>query len=109
MADPEQLRKVITNLLFNAKEAVNDAGEIRVSTAQQNSSVLLSVSDNGCGMSPEFMRRSLFKPFQTTKKTGLGIGMFHSKAIVEAHQGRIEVESQPGKGTTFRILLPTRG
>jgi putative PEP-CTERM system histidine kinase len=108
MADPEQLRKVITNLLLNAKDAVNDAGEIRVSTVRCNGSVLLSVSDNGCGMSPEFMRRLLFKPFQTTKKTGLGIGMFHSKAIVEAHQGRIEVESEPGQGTTFRVHLPTR-
>lgn len=109
MADPDQLRKVITNLLLNAKEAVNDTGEIRVSTAQQNGLILLSVSDNGCGMSPEFMRRSLFKPFQTTKKSGLGIGMFHSKAIVEAHQGRIEVESQPGQGTTFRVFLPLNG
>jgi putative PEP-CTERM system histidine kinase len=106
MADAEQLRKVITNLVLNAKEAVNDAGEIRVSTVRRNGSVLLMVSDNGCGMSPEFMRRSLFKPFQTTKKTGLGIGMFHSKAIVEAHQGRIEVESEPGRGTTFRVHLP---
>jgi putative PEP-CTERM system histidine kinase len=105
-ADPEQLRKVFANLLLNACEAVNDAGEVRVSTAQENGWVTATVSDNGCGMSPEFMRRSLFRPFQTTKKTGLGIGMFQSRAIVEAHQGRIEVESQPGKGTTFRVLLP---
>ena len=57
-------------------------------------------------MSRDFMRQSLFRPFQTTKKSGLGIGMFHSKAIIDAHQGRIEVESQPGEGTTFRVLLP---
>jgi signal transduction histidine kinase len=50
----------------------------------------------------------LFRPFQTTKKNGLGIGLFQSKMIVEAHQGSIQVESRPGQGTTFRILLPLR-
>src|SRR5207247_7003244 len=105
-ADPEQLQKVVTNLLLNAREALNGDGEIRVQTAQENGWVTLSVTDNGCGMSEEFMHRSLFRPFQTTKKSGLGIGMFHSKAIVEAHQGRIEVESSVGQGATFRVLLP---
>jgi len=109
LADPAQLQKVLVNLLLNAKEAVNGAGEIRVCTAQEKGMALISVADNGCGMTPEFMRRSLFRPFQTTKKTGLGIGMFHSKAIIEAHQGRIEVESTVGEGTTFRVLLPASG
>ena len=59
-------------------------------------------------MSPEFLNRSLFRPFQTTKKSGLGIGMFQSKMIVEAHGGRIEVESELGKGTTFRVFLPVQ-
>jgi hypothetical protein len=59
-------------------------------------------------MAPEFISRSLFRPFQTTKKNGLGIGLFQSKMIVEAHQGSIQVESRPGQGTTFRILLPLR-
>jgi hypothetical protein len=59
-------------------------------------------------MSPEFRDRSLFRPFQTTKKKGLGIGVFQSKMIVEAHGGRIEVESELGKGTTFRVLLPVQ-
>jgi signal transduction histidine kinase len=57
-------------------------------------------------MSPEFLKESLFRPFQTTKKNGMGIGMFHSKTIVEAHRGHIEVESRLGHGTTFRVLLP---
>jgi len=57
-------------------------------------------------MPDEFIRKSLFQPFKTTKKKGLGIGLYHSKAIVEAHGGRVEVESEPGKGSTFRVLLP---
>jgi hypothetical protein len=57
-------------------------------------------------MAPEFLSRALFRPFQTTKKKGLGIGMFQSKMIIEAHGGRIEVESEVRKGTTFRVLLP---
>jgi signal transduction histidine kinase len=64
------------------------------------------VEDQGCGMSADFLRQRLFKPFQTTKKKGIGIGMFQSKMIVEAHGGRIEVDSQEGRGTTFRVLIP---
>jgi signal transduction histidine kinase len=79
-----------------------------VGTAQESGWVQFSVADTGCGMSPEFVRRSLFRPFQTTKKSGLGIGMFHSKTIIEAHQGRVEVQSRPGEGTTFRVFLPTK-
>jgi signal transduction histidine kinase len=67
------------------------------------------VRDNGAGIDPEYLRTSLFRPFRTTKKNGTGIGMFHCKKIIEAHQGRIEVESEPGKGTEFKVLLPMRG
>lgn len=105
-ADPVQLNKVIVNLLLNARDAVGKSGAIQISTDQINGWAVLAVSDNGCGMSPEFINRSLFRPFQTTKKKGIGIGMFHSKAIVDAHHGRFEVTSQPGQGTTFRLLLP---
>lgn len=104
--DPAQMQKVILNLLLNAKDAVGKAGEIRIETGQRSEWVWVSVSDNGCGMSAEFINRSLFRPFQTTKKNGVGIGIFHSKMIVAAHQGKIEVESELGKGTTFRVLLP---
>jgi signal transduction histidine kinase len=79
-----------------------------IETTHRNGWVVLAVTDNGCGMSAEFRNRSLFRPFQTTKKTGLGIGVFQSKIIVEAHGGRIEVESELGKGTTFRVLLPVQ-
>lgn len=104
--DPEQIKKVLTNLLLNAKEAVGAGGRIEVSTASRNGWAAVTVADNGCGMSPEFLDRSLFRPFQTTKKKGLGIGMFQSRMIVEAHRGRLEVESEQNKGTVFTVLLP---
>ncbi len=106
--DVEQMQKVVTNLVINAREAVGRAGEVRIRTHQENSSIVLTVSDTGCGIAPEFLERSLFRPFQTTKKKGIGIGMFQSKMIVEAHRGRIEVQSELGKGTTFRVILPNR-
>jgi signal transduction histidine kinase len=107
--DPEQVQKVLTNLILNANEAISTGGEIRVATNQRDRWLIVSVSDNGCGLSKEFMERSLFHPFKTTKKQGMGIGLFQSKMIVEAHQGRIEVESEEGKGSTFRVFLPLAG
>jgi putative PEP-CTERM system histidine kinase len=104
--DPEQMHKVLTNLVMNANEAVNGNGVIHVSTLHEGKAVGFCVRDNGCGMSEEFIQKSLFRPFQTTKKKGLGIGLFHTKMIVEAHRGKIEVHSEPGKGTEFRVLLP---
>ncbi|MDI6756227.1 MAG: PEP-CTERM system histidine kinase PrsK [Thermodesulfobacteriota bacterium] len=106
LLDPEQIQNVVINLVLNASDALKEGGEIRISTKQNDGWVELKVSDNGCGMSKEFMERSLFRPFKTTKKQGMGIGLFQSKMIVEAHGGRIEVESEEGKGSTFRILLP---
>jgi putative PEP-CTERM system histidine kinase len=103
--DREQLNKVVTNLVLNATEAVSPGGRVRIATGEDNGWVFVSVDDNGCGMNPEFVSQSLFRPFQTTKANGLGIGMFQSKMIVEAHGGRIVVTSEPGKGTTFRVFL----
>jgi signal transduction histidine kinase len=107
--DRDQFGSVITNLLLNARDALGPGGEVRIETRQSDSWAILSVSDNGCGMSPAFLRASLFRPFQTTKKKGLGIGMFQSKMIVEAHRGKIRVESEPGAGTTVRVILPLNG
>jgi putative PEP-CTERM system histidine kinase len=104
--DREKLQSVITNLLFNARDAVNGSGRISVATSQRGEMMVLAVSDDGCGMTPAFVQRSLFRPFATTKKKGLGIGMFQSKMIVEAHQGRIQVRSRAGAGTTVEIMLP---
>ena len=106
LADREQLRSVFTNLLLNARDAVGPNGRITLETTRQGDWVALSVSDNGCGMSEDFIKNSLFRPFHTTKKKGLGIGMFQAKMIIEAHSGNIQVESAIGSGTVFRILLP---
>jgi signal transduction histidine kinase len=87
VVDREQLQSVVTNLLLNARDAVGSGGQIRIKTAEYEGRAMLSVADNGCGMSQDFLRDSLFRPFQTTKKKGMGFGMFQSKMIVEAHRG----------------------
>lgn len=105
-ADRDQIESLVTNLVTNAREAVAPGGRIAVETERRGSRVVLSIADNGCGMSPAFLKDSLFRPFQTTKKTGLGIGMFQARSIVERHGGRIHVESQVGRGTTVRASFP---
>ncbi len=106
LLDKSQIRKVLTNLILNANDAVGEEGLLNVETRIDNGWIILSVADNGCGISREFMESSLFLPFKTTKNEGLGIGLFQSKMIVEAHQGTIEVESTEGKGAIFRVKLP---
>jgi len=106
--DQEQLYKVLENLLMNAYDAAGPDGQIAVSSQIKNNWAVISVSDNGCGMSREFMEKRLFRPFQTTKKQGMGIGLYHCKTIVDAHGGKLNVESEEGKGTTFEILLPIK-
>ena len=107
-ADGQQLQSVFTNLLLNARDAVGVDGQITVATTRQGEWVALSVSDNGCGMTEQFIKNSLFRPFRSTKRKGLGIGMFQSKTIVDAHHGKIHVESELGVGTTFRVMLPLK-
>jgi signal transduction histidine kinase len=104
--DQEQIHKVLENLLMNAYDAVGQNGQITVATKNQGNWVEVSVSDNGCGIAKEFIEKNLYRPFQTTKKLGMGIGLYHCKTIVEAHGGKINVESEEGKGTTFSVLLP---
>ena len=105
-ADRDQIEKVLLNLILNAKEASGADCRIGVATKSENGYAVLSVNDNGKGMSQEYLARSLFKPFKSTKTKGLGIGLYQSKMVIEAHKGKIEVESCEGKGTTFRIFLP---
>nr|MBA2434736.1 GAF domain-containing protein [Chthoniobacterales bacterium] len=105
-ADREQLQSVVLNLLLNAQEAVGDTGTVTVETSASEDWAEFRVSDTGCGMTPEFLRSSLFRPLQTSKKKGLGIGLFQSRMIVDAHRGKISAVSEAGAGTTFRVQLP---
>ena len=107
-ADRDQIQSVITNLVLNARDALAGGGTIQVRTQNEGHRVHLSVADNGCGMTEAFVRESLFRPFRTTKKKGLGIGLFQCRAIVHAHGGGIRVESEVGKGTTFLVSLPVK-
>lgn len=104
--DREQFQAVVTNLVINARDALSGSGVIHVETARNGANAILSVTDTGCGMADEFIQKSLFRPFRTTKKAGMGIGLFHTKVLVEAHHGAIEVDSAPGRGTTFKVILP---
>jgi putative PEP-CTERM system histidine kinase len=104
--DPEQMEKVLTNLLLNARDASDPGREISVSTRMHGGMAVLAVADSGCGMSRRFIEESLFRPFKSTKKDGMGIGLFQSRMIVEAHGGKIEVESEEGVGSIFRVRLP---
>jgi len=106
--DDEQIQKVVVNLLLNANDAVAAGGHITVTTSHGGGWAECSVRDTGCGMSKEYIETRLFKPFQTTKQKGMGVGLFHCKTIVEAHGGRIEVESEEGKATIFRVIVPAR-
>ena len=104
--DPEALQKVIQNLTTNAIEATEDDGEITIETYQDEGRVVFAITDTGHGIPPEFLRRSLFTPFRSTKKGGWGIGLYQAKWIVESHGGTIEVTSKEGIGTTFWVKLP---
>ncbi len=105
LIDGMEIQKVLQNLLLNAREASCDDAPIRLEVGQAEETYL-KVSDSGGGMDPEFIRQRLFQPFQTTKPTGFGIGLYQCRNIVEAHGGRIEVESRVGEGTTFTVWLP---
>ncbi len=107
MVDRELIESVITNLLINAWESMEKGG-ITVRTVRNEDRALISVQDSGSGMSPSFIRDSLFRPFCTTKKKGIGIGMFQCRMIVHAHRGSIQVESEPARGSTFHIFLPLK-
>ena len=81
-------------------------GRIQVRTEHWEGRAVLTVAYDGCGMSEAFLKDSLFRPFQSTKVKGLGIGMFQARMVVEAHGGSIHVDSEPGKGTTVRVSFP---
>jgi signal transduction histidine kinase/ActR/RegA family two-component response regulator len=104
--DAVELREVLVNMIYNAVDAMPYGGEIRLTTQESRERVVIWVSDTGSGMTPEVKQR-LFDPFFTTKgKAGTGMGLAVSFGIIRRHEGSIEVDSEPGRGTTFRISLP---
>ncbi|MCP3178125.1 PEP-CTERM system histidine kinase PrsK [Desulfuromonas sp. KJ2020] len=103
--DPFEMARVVENLILNALDASNGEGPVELEVGQAGMAYL-RCHDYGCGMSEAFIKERLFKPFETTKKKGFGIGLYQCRNIVEAHGGRIEVESQEGRGTTFTVWLP---
>jgi PAS domain S-box-containing protein len=124
--DASQIRQVVMNLIINAAEAIGDAeGEIYVSLEKAEIKagqpekdhlgfiipagryILFEVTDNGCGMDDE-TRRKIFEPFYTTKFTGRGLGMSAVLGIIRAHNGALQLQSQPGQGTTFKVYLPVQ-
>ena len=103
--NPVLLREALSNVFSNAIDAVNERGVLHTTAVQVNGDVVACISDNGDGIPVEFMDR-LFEPFQTTKATGSGLGLFAAKHIVELHHGRLEVESEKGRGTSVKVTLP---
>ncbi len=108
MMDAAEIQKVVLNLVLNAREACAGKAPVMVAVGRGDMA-FVRVSDDGCGMSEEFIRNRLFRPFETTKKKGFGIGLYQCRQVVEAHGGRIEVESREGEGTVFTVLLPLAG
>jgi signal transduction histidine kinase/CheY-like chemotaxis protein len=106
MGDDSELREVLVNMVFNAIDAMPEGGTLTLTTRTAGDHVEIAVVDTGVGMYPE-VRSKIFDPFFTTKgKAGLGLGLAVSFGIIRRHGGNIEVESQYGKGTEFRITLP---
>ncbi|MFY7867459.1 ATP-binding protein [Roseateles sp.] len=105
-----QLNQVFMNLIVNAAHAIKEKGILTLRTRHDGDQVCVSVQDNGCGMSPDVMKR-IFDPFYTTKPVGqgTGLGLSVSFSIVNKHGGRLEVQSEPGVGTTFEVWLPLNG
>jgi signal transduction histidine kinase len=107
--EADRIEKVFENLIINALEAMgSQSGQLTVAAGSaEQGKVFFSVSDTGPGMSEEFQRTKLFRAFATTKRRGVGLGLYTCREIVRAHRGEIEVESKRGSGTTFRVVLPS--
>jgi len=103
--DAAQIQQVLLNLLLNAIQAIDDAGNIRVRVGSEDSFATVAISDTGRGIPPEHLA-NIFRPFFTTKKRGTGLGLSLVSRIVEAHGGRVQVNSTPGQGSQFMVWLP---
>lgn len=107
VAHDTRLERVIGHLIQNAVEATPDDGCVSVGLSVENRAAAVVISDNGCGMSEHFVATRLFKPFESTKATGMGIGTYEARQYIREIGGKIEVVSREGVGTTFRVVLPT--
>jgi two-component system, sporulation sensor kinase E len=107
MFDPAQIKQVLVNLIKNAMQSMTRGGELTVQTGANEEAVFVSITDTGTGIPQEQLNR-IFQPFFTTKKKGSGLGLMIVQRIVGDHGGRIDLESQPGRGTTFRVWLPLK-
>ena len=105
--DAGQVHQALINILVNALHATPEGGCVRVALREEPGAFVVEVQDGGEGI-PEDQVPHIFEPFFTTKRAGTGLGLPISKSIVEQHGGRIEVSSEPGRGTTFLLLLPLR-
>ncbi len=105
LANASDLREVLTNLIFNAVEAMPQGGEIRLKTYREGEFGVIEVSDTGHGIPPEMLGR-IFEPFFTTKDQGTGLGLAICYRLIQNLGGDIDVESSPGEGTTFYLRLP---
>ncbi|WP_353204568.1 XrtA/PEP-CTERM system histidine kinase PrsK [Sphingomonas sp.] len=105
-ADPARLEQVLGHLVQNAIEASPPTEPVTISLTKEAETVLLSVIDQGCGMTPAFLRDQLFKPFVSSKPGGFGIGAFEAKQLAEAMGGTVAVDSRIGEGTVFRVMIP---
>jgi len=101
----DQIQQVLLNVILNAQQACGEQGEIEIKTVCGERKAIITVSDTGPGIQPSVLR-TLFHPFQTTKKEGLGVGLYECKRIIESHEGTMCIESQVGHGTLVRITLP---
>jgi len=109
-AEPERLAAVVEHIVQNAQEATPEDGRVQVRLRREADWALVEVEDSGCGMDERFIAERLFRPFDTTKgNAGMGIGVYESREFLRALGGDIAVQSQPGRGTRFRFLLPLAG
>ena len=106
-ADPELINRALQNLVLNAIDAMPSGGTLAVRTSHGDGTVTISVSDSGTGLTREECER-LFTPYYTTKQHGTGLGLAIVQSVVSDHHGKITVESEPGRGSTFRIELPLK-
>ena len=108
MIDAKNMERVFENLILNALEAMPNGGQLTMLTRKTNEplAAAVQITDTGQGMTKEFIDHNLFKPFRTTKRKGMGLALFSCREIVSLHGGKIEVKSEPNRGTSFTVKLP---